>query len=130
MKDMRWSLVTATTSTGIFISDTPVVSIALDRATGVKFGVGVRNPSAQWFLPISPRRAIRVAHKPDLDLSAQLNMAQVLTAHRRVYGKTEAHEMNDMVQLYCSVYKFHVHVFKGTFDPHPEDEFDQVFAAF
>jgi hypothetical protein len=134
LQDLQWSILGSDSRTEFVISDTPVVSMAFDQKGGRKFGVGVRNPAAEWYLPIAPWRVLRMKHKlsPErlsaLHIRPAINMAQVLTSHRRVYSRSKSVEMDSLVQTHGSTYKFHVHVFKGSFDESTESRFDQSFA--
>jgi hypothetical protein len=132
--DLSWSILRSASAESFFISDTPVISRAIDAFGMVTFGEGINKPNAEWILPISHRMAIRIAHRPrtnnDLNAEelAQLNVGQIYTMSRRLYGRQYSPWIAQMVQSCGGIYKFHVHVFKGGKPFVPEDEFDEIMA--
>jgi hypothetical protein len=133
--DLEWSTMRPNTAESFFISDTPIISRAVDGFGTVTFGAGIRNPTAEWILPISNRMAIRIAHKRRASSNinseelAELNQAQIYTMTRRLYGKEYSQWIDQMVQSYGGIYKFHVDVFKATGGAVREDTFDDIMAS-
>src|ERR1017187_5578144 len=133
--DLGWSTLRPSSAASFFISDTPVISRAMDCFGRVTFGEGIGKPTAEWILPISNRMAIRVAQRRRIspcvnaEELGQLNLAQIYTMSRRLYGREYSQWIDQMVQNYGGIYKFHVDVFKGTTGVVREDEFDDVMAS-
>jgi hypothetical protein len=122
--DLKWSTIRSSALESFVISDTPIVSIAKDRFGKVSYGEGISKPMAEWFLPISHHRVIRISHNAgisefaDENLVRELNAAQIVTMSSRVYGRNHSQWVDEKVQTYGGIYKFHRDVFKGTtFDP-------------
>ncbi|NYF50716.1 hypothetical protein HDF12_001081 [Edaphobacter lichenicola] len=95
--DLRWSAIRCKADESFVISDTPIVSITKDRFGKVSYGEGISKPMAEWFLPISHHRVIRISHNAaitefaDEKIVRELNAAQILTMSRRVMVGTTLH---------------------------------------
>ncbi|XBH11782.1 DUF4238 domain-containing protein [Edaphobacter paludis] len=117
--DLKWSTIRSNVSESFVISDTPIVSIAKDRFGKVSYGEGINKPMAQWFLPISHHRVVRISHNAangefaDENLVRELNAAQIVTMSSRIYGRNHSQWIDEKVQTYGGIYKFHRDVFKG-----------------
>jgi hypothetical protein len=132
--ELNWSTTRSSSGDDFFLSDTPVISRATDNFGRVSFGVGIGQSAAEWILPISPRMALRVAHRPrnsnhiDAVEMAQLNGGQIYTMSKRLYGRAYSLWIDEMVQRHAGTYQFHVDVFKGSGFVR-EDGFDDVMAG-
>lgn len=133
---LRWSVIRAQGPEAFFISDTPVISLARDYFGAVSYGVGIGQPTAEWFLPISHNRILRVAQRSrlgevaDSAEVADLNIGQIVTMTDRLYGRNQSKWIDQIVQTNGGIYKFHSDVFKGNLSVGFEDEFDEVMSQF
>jgi Protein of unknown function (DUF4238) len=128
--DLRWSTIRSNALESFVISDTPIVSIAKDRFGKVSYGEGINKSMAEWFLPISHHRVVRISHNvgiaefADENLVRELNAAQIVTMSSRVYGRHYSQWVDEKVQVYGGIYKFHRDVFKSTSIDLEESFFD------
>jgi hypothetical protein len=135
LSSLRWSTIRSDSSDRFFISDTPVISKAIDALGRVSYGVGIRQPIAEWFMPISHHRCLRIGHKIRASQSAtqaevgDLNGGQIVTMSSRLYGREWSKRIDDLVQVYAGLYRFHQDVFKAVSGGIREDAFDEVMAS-
>jgi hypothetical protein len=133
---LHWSVIKSQGLGGFFISDTPVISLARDHWGAVTYGVGIGQPTAEWFMPISHSRVLRIARRQRLGEVADsaevndLNVGQIVTMTDRLYGRNPSKWIDQIVQSHGGMYKFHSDVFKGDLPLGFEDEFDEVLSQF
>jgi hypothetical protein len=129
---LHWSVIKAQMGESFFISDTPVISLARDPWGAVTYGVGIKQPTSEWFLPISHNRILRVAQRQRLGEVAgssemyDLNLGQIVTLSNRLYGRSPSKWIDQLVQSLAGIYKFHKDVFKGEVPLGIENEFDAL----
>lgn len=99
----QWSVLHSEPGDPFVLGDNPVVTWRLDP-TGPSFGVGLHQPGAEVFLPVSPTACLRILpsghprHVVSRPTAQQINEVQAMFMTRRVYSRTLLPYVDELVQ--------------------------------
>ena len=132
LKALHWSVLRSASGENFVVSDTPVISKAVDALGQTKYGLGAAHQGAEWFLPLSPRAILRggTRARTSIDVASHevrdLNLGQILTMTERIYSRSYDAWLDSLVQTWAGRYTYFVDVYKTDASEEPPDEFDRA----